>query len=658
MHEHVTAVPERDVEHGFTIIEVIIAVLMIATVVSGAALAIAGGETHSTRSLVATRMAEVAQRSLEDADGNLQMREACDTQWDADTPPNYSKCVPAPQTVKDEQGRRYNVVIEILPVDDASDGQGLAAGGDADGQSRDYYDTAVRVAPIDTANLGSAKSDFDLRGRVDWNLADRGSVRLFACSHYRRDRTVDDGRCQPGSGLAGVSMQLVPVADPGNAAIAPGPIPATNSVGQIATGPLLHEGDYRIVVASPQVGHEFYRVSPEVLHVTNGSAIEATATMVPIPGTTQICGRIANPDNGYGWEVTGTNFAWSENRSLVWKGGFMGGLDSTMKCNWPITDPLAYDNARMFLAEYGIEVQQQNPDFRVTSATTDCTGALAAPDAAHPVPTHLPTDKGAPYLGVYQQQAGAHRICLEFYSTPIPVVVCAAGDPACTPICTANCGPPPPPPPPPPGGVPPGTVGPPTTRTASAYGGPNDSDKGGKCIWDPTKTGWKAGTGSAKWVPDSAWMGLAAVGGVSSSGATFADGTKYYCKKIVFATKNYDYPKGTCLQATWGGTTVRGIARDTIGASGRVDVTVGAFTALDPGTKWNAYQWGLRKTSFSVVKGDPVCEWSSSGGSTTTPPPPPPPAPVIVWMGPKEDPAIGNPSFASAGNEGTGVRES
>lgn len=441
--------PHARAERAFSIIEVIIAMLILTIVLAAGVLAVAGSERASRGATVMQQKTAVAQRAFERAEGDLKAQADCNANiWRNDTPPAFRPCTVTYEDMRDSHGRRYRATITVLPVDDEVDGTGRAdatnaVAGDSDFQSRDYYQTRVAIEFLDAqAKLGVPEHQRDaytLDGRLDWALNEQGSLTVSVCSHYRMDRSVAVGGCGASTHapVGNVKVTLKPLGTAANQATA---FSVTVGADGRATVPhVVPPGDYRISAANTPA-FRYYRSSPEYLRVQAGARHEVSVLMAARPGRTRVCYRLRNDDKDFGYWVNETNIEWREHRSLVYRHGRLTNMGQERRCQTsPLPDPLGY-STRLFPAHYAFSVQQRPPGsiprypgqwgLRVVKVQRDCVGsgpAVDVPAGAKGNPVALKD----PWTGMYQQLPGDHTICIDFEAYPLQPVPCANPGPPC-----------------------------------------------------------------------------------------------------------------------------------------------------------------------------------------------------------------------------------
>lgn len=447
--ENVVPVPHARAERAFSIIEVIIAMLILTSVLAAGVLAVAGSERASRGATVMQQKTAVAQRAFERAEGDLKAQASCNVNvWSKDTPPSFRPCKIVYDDMRDSHGRRYRATITILPVDDDVDGKGRADAtnaltGDSDFQSRDYYQTRVTIEFLDPkAKLGvpaHQRDPYNLDGRLDWALNEQGSLSVNVCGHYRMDRSVSVADCGASThyGIGKVKVTLTPLGTAANQATAYSV--TVGADGRAHVPHVVPPGDYRIS-AGDSGQFRYYRSSPEYLRVQAGARHEVSVLMAARPGRTRVCYQITNPDKDFGYWVNETNIEWREHRSLVYRHGRLTNIGEQRRCQTsPLPDPLGY-STHLFPARYAFSVQQRPPGsipkypgewgLRVVKVQRDCVGsgpAVNMPAGADGNPVALKN----PWTGMYQQLSGDHTICIDFEAYPLQPVPCATPGPPC-----------------------------------------------------------------------------------------------------------------------------------------------------------------------------------------------------------------------------------
>lgn len=194
-------------EAGFGVVEIIIAALMLAAVISGLALAVNSSSKLQSRASSNSRMQTAAQRVFEKLRSDTSWMESCTTIGnDCDLRSKVDD-----STLEDsELGAACNgsgtyrhelVTASATPIDSDIDGLG---DNDKDGNIPDYFKIVVVISAPECAQarLGTQKATFvsaiDRRGRVP-----KGSLTVEVCvAQNQIDDRASIAGCAPGSGGA------------------------------------------------------------------------------------------------------------------------------------------------------------------------------------------------------------------------------------------------------------------------------------------------------------------------------------------------------------------------------------------------------------------------------------------------------------------------
>jgi prepilin-type N-terminal cleavage/methylation domain-containing protein len=639
-------------ELAFSLIEIIVAMAILSIVVSGFALAVTGSENAGQQERVAANKAAIAKKAHEQLQGNVDAQSACGKVWavaekaavNSTAKVNYQPCRwPAAGTTKlvDEENRTYDVVATLLPVDDASDGTGLAksldtngAGGDADFNTRDRVDVSidVKLAPNSIAGLSpaSAADTYTMRGRAAWATTESGgTARVMVCVLDRPDRAMAAGRCvasasgedQPSQPLGGVQVRLTPLGG--------GTSYTATSTGGIASfNGILPDGTYQVSASNLQ-GFTMFKASPKAISISGSDPQEATIYLARTGSQVEVCGRITNADNwGFGWKVTQATLNWGALGAPLRRGMRMDGLSDKWRCVASgIVDPLGYSSTKLYRGRYVVEVSRVtaggNP-FRVNSIAACPSGNQASWSLFSGAGINDPGTLVSPSTRTglnFDERAGKKaRICIEFYSAPIAAINCTAGSPGCKLVDTQcspasclptvdcwNCGTIP---------VPAdsafGSVGP-----AGVHNGPNESNV--SCRNSRTATSWSTPYYSGSRSARSTWQSRAFLGVYNSSMSMSSqgkhpDGRWNECPEIAFTMTrsitntcgsfslghpcggSKPYSLGECIEAKINGRVVRGLLYDTfVAGQPSLGVEIGAWDRFidDPAINIDWYAYGI-----------------------------------------------------------------
>lgn len=447
-------------ERGFSLVELIVAIVVLSIVVSGFSLAVSSNERRGVNEAVVNDKVAVARKAQEQLQGNVTAQDYCGTLWSAQetnaanstTEVAYNPCT-WPSTgswkVQDDSGRTYDVTATMQAVDLPADGSGLAksldntgAGGDADFDTRDRIDVTIAVNLATDSRNGLAPTvaadTYSLHGNVDWDSTRTlGSARIMVCVLDRPDRARANGRCvtadsgqeRPSDPANGVTVHLASV-DGGTSysAVSTGGLAIFNGV--------LPNGTYE-VSASGFGARQLYRYAPQVISIDGADPQEGTVYLTRSGSNVEVCVRIANPDlYGFGWKITQTSLNWGAVGTELRRAALFSGLSNAWTCKAnAIVDPMGYSNTNLYRGVYALEVALVNDpqgSLSIASHPTACpTGNLAlwtaTPTTA--LPQVLPGSQRYKF-DFADRDDNTARMCIELNSTPIPAVDCPAGSPA------------------------------------------------------------------------------------------------------------------------------------------------------------------------------------------------------------------------------------
>lgn len=368
-------------EHGFSIIETIIAMVILATVISAGAYASIVNDSVLSSERARSQKVQIAQKALSRIEGDLASRRECNRRWRTqDETAAYSACVVdiVSPRLTDSERRAYDAQVRIQPIDDPDDGTGRA---DADGNARDHYEARVSVNYAVGSTAGTSGTDansaYVTTGRLDWGAVAKGSgtVRVNACALDRPDRAYGGGRCGLNVTLdgaepeSGARITLTP--QEGSDANARSWAGLTNANGFVEFRGV-EPGNYRVdaTLSSPS---QIHRYSPRVVSVTGAGMFESTVVATHPGNRVSICARLdtaPDPDgvtfndpDGYGYEASQTNFSYHQVGGRVRLGHRItfpmprrGDGFRAWGCR-PLQDPLNYNRAVMYRGQYGLETQ-------------------------------------------------------------------------------------------------------------------------------------------------------------------------------------------------------------------------------------------------------------------------------------------------------------
>lgn len=184
---HPTSPPRARDERGFTVIEVVVAIMLIVVVMTSMAIAVAGGSKVQGAAKVRARMDATAQAVMESLRSDRSWMDTCTPAKAPTTCPELSPrfTPPASNILKDSSLKvTFELVtVNAVPVDSPGDGRDTDPDGDVDGVVPDYYDVTLtlKVPDADVKRLYNVhpltmRTTIDKSGRVA-----RGSVLVAIC---------------------------------------------------------------------------------------------------------------------------------------------------------------------------------------------------------------------------------------------------------------------------------------------------------------------------------------------------------------------------------------------------------------------------------------------------------------------------------------------
>lgn len=427
----------RSSERAFGVVEVIVAVVLLSIVVTGAVLATGASERSGMRNKAVADMNAIAERAFERAHGDLTARSFCENAgagWRAaaatharsgsSAAASFQACTPPAYTdFTDEQGRNFTVRVTIQPVDLPSDGTGA---NDADNNFRDDYKVSTNVSLAGDSRVGLETIEpLVVNGSLDWQEAnsDMATVRVYACGINRADRSLTVGGCAVSDGtrtpLGNLRIGLAAApATNWNPATDSSITTASNGVGEAIAS--VEPGSYRMV--APQtftdrnnIRWNLMRVDPAGLQVSGSGRYDVNVTYVrhvtrTINFCTQIMTAYAKKDGETfddGFEAYSTNVNYRSTGSPAYRSVRIDSRrDRRWACSrvtaqpgttdnsqaWVMYDPLSYNLANAGNADqpvpigrYDLEIEQNYGDYRnsnrfgmrVDEVAVDCSNNLA-----------------------------------------------------------------------------------------------------------------------------------------------------------------------------------------------------------------------------------------------------------------------------------------
>lgn len=377
-------------ERAFSLIEVIIALVIVSVVMSGAAVAVVSSDSAEGRAKAVADIHAMGEKAVERLRNDLTAQSSCDAGgWIATarakklsgqaTQTNFAACQVDYNDMRDSKGRGYLISLIVRARDNNQDGLGAA---DTDGDLRDTYDVQTTVTLASDSLAGRENTQpIKLGGTVDWEggSADDATITVIACAIDRPDRALIGGGCSTGD------PSRRPVTVPVSAFRVDEQTGGTSGAGTITSGgtpTALRPGAYRFTapatIASGGANFTLFKLDPADLRVGGSQAYTLQATYVRASMTTTVCTQINNyvgpHDDGY--EVLRTNIhvrranqagsrtnriVMNSNRSWNCTGTVIAGDPNPGEAPGPdhtLSDPI--DGTNLYRGVYDIEVDQVN----------------------------------------------------------------------------------------------------------------------------------------------------------------------------------------------------------------------------------------------------------------------------------------------------------
>lgn len=465
-HNHSTA------DSGFTVIEVIIAIALLAVVVSSGALAVVSSDRARQTSDLISRADAIAAKALDRAQTDKANYSTCASTlvtWTSiPATSSIPTCTFSYSGMRDEDGRQYIVSVRVQPVDDAEDGTRT----DDTDRSLDRYDATV-TAQLDASKgmtTGLSASQLVpavLEGTLDWSGQKGetlGTVRVHVCKVPRAERGQDTRECTTdGTANRGPVSTLVSLAQQDTTT------PVTLSQTSDATsgialfGGTVSPGRYTVSVTVP-TGLSQLATTTRSLVITDGSTRDVYVSLAPVPTTTLICATRTTADGGSGYEENRTNITMRRQGNAarysmpIWIGAQNAWSCAQTSTGTPATyfqDVLNTSGPTSIApGEYDIEVSQDAKvgpplvlgmyvaGYYVRNGTTSAactsgtipTGTSIATRSQSPLDRPQAATEDPSWYGTYTlADTSAKVICLQFYTRPIQRAVCT------TPTQFADC---------------------------------------------------------------------------------------------------------------------------------------------------------------------------------------------------------------------------
>lgn len=457
-------------ERGFGLIEVIVAMIVLSVVVSGAAMAVVSGDSAEVRVKAVADSHAMAEKAVERLRNDLTARAGCDagsagTQgWIATAratktsgspaAADFAPCLVNYNDMRDAKGRGYRVSLVVEAQDRVDDGVGAQ---DTDGDLRDAYEveTSVVMAADSTAGRESM-APVRVGGTVDWEggSTDDATIRVIACAIDRPDRALMAGGCtttdtsrQPVT----VTLSVKRVNEESGTTASAGTITSGGAAAPITPGA------YRFTAPTTVGSFRLLKLDPADLRVHGSQNYVIHATYVRAAVTTRVCTQVANWNGPYddGYEVLATNLHWRRTEQAGFRstrlpingdGNPAPGAQTpnrTWNCSRVLLDPVE-PTQNLFRGVYDIEVEQVNrrgspayTGLRVMQASLDCSlanwnspmGGTAlysrTRDGSLERPHSWDRNRDSFYarMAIPGSPAG-HRLCLRFYSKQFERAVC------------------------------------------------------------------------------------------------------------------------------------------------------------------------------------------------------------------------------------------
>lgn len=467
-------------ESGFTVIEIIIAIVLTAVIIGSGAAAIVSSNRSTKDVELSSRKSEIAAKALERAQSDDAEYSTCMGVWKASlssalasanagstTAALFAPCSFTYTQMRDEDGRQYDAQVTVRPIDAPADG---TASKDADRVLFDRYEATVDARLSAGSTIGipatQAAKASTAEGSLDWSTRKRGiygTVRIHVCKVPRYERGMQPGPCSgTGSAAAPVSSAQVKLEAKAERDYNSLDTPwlSTGASGVATFDGSVSSGRYSLLI-NPPAGLIIANISEPSILVTNNSTRDIYVTVRQQTSETIICATRTNPEEkaGFGYEVNRANITmrrsgnaarFTDNVRIGPQGTYRCvralTIDATYGANATVNlrDPLASPTQELQLGEYDLQVSQelkagtsivgmslQGYFVRNGTAGAACTGSSIpantsiATRGASSLDRPLSPGEDPSWYGTYKLgDTGPKVMCLQFYTKPISKVDC------------------------------------------------------------------------------------------------------------------------------------------------------------------------------------------------------------------------------------------
>ncbi|MCW2923869.1 MAG: hypothetical protein JWM98_1273 [Thermoleophilia bacterium] len=361
-------------EAAFSLVEVIIALVILSIVVSGAAVAVTSSDSAEVRTKAVADSHAMAEKAMERLQSDLSALGGCDSGgWNdvarqvkvssSAAAASFARCQVNYLDMRDSKGRSYGISLEVTPKDLPVDGLGAD---DSDGNLRDRYEVATTVQLAAGSRAGRQTAEpITVAGSVDWKggSTDDATVKVVSCGLDRPDRALVAGGCSAGDTSRQplqVPIQATRIMEETGAQV-----PAGTITGGAQPAPLT-PGSYRFTAPASYAGFTLLKLDPADLRVAGSQSYTIYATYVRNAMTVRVCTQINNwtPPDDDGYEVLNTNLHYRRTHQPGYRSTQLTfNEDRSWNCtgvagSHTLHDPVESVPQNMYRGLYDLEVEQ------------------------------------------------------------------------------------------------------------------------------------------------------------------------------------------------------------------------------------------------------------------------------------------------------------